>query len=664
MSNEQISIDIETTPSIELSSCSNSTTGITTGGGTMEKELPTTITTKKGMKILFLFSDTGGGHRASALSLAKQFEILFPGSEYHLYDPFSEKECAPPYNNFAKTYQHLSNHPLQWKLIYHTGNLRAIELFFSAHLRYFLEHMIRNAIKRYNPDVVISVHPMLTNVPLLSCRKISEETGRYLPMYTVVTDLGGGHSLWFCNGVDKLYVPSDQIMALAKMRGKVPDEKLVKIGLPIRVDFSVQSKALGGDRTSEQGKLHQKQIRTELNLPFIDRRVILCMGGGEGVGSLSEIVDALYVECVRKEIHATILVICGRNEKLKLDLEVRDWDAVVRRGLTSSRKLSSYSMVGLSNCWNAGYGNPDVSTGSYFTGGLFSSTDQAGCFEGGVTHRLRKILSYSSIENNAVMPPVFQHESKDEEDESKSSEEPEDGRDYLDLASFVPYDDSEVEVTCVDIHDQRHLLPPSTTTLQLSPPASDKHDDIFQCNSIISDEEDNDDDSVALNPGRVNVIPLGFVNEMAKYMVAADVLVTKAGPGTIAEAASVGLPVLLTSFLPGQEEGNVDFVVNKQFGCYCHYSDPNTIVKTLSSWLLDDSQLQTLSKAATAAGAPDAASQIVKCIGDDTLEWVQKNENDEKSVGTDIEQCESIEVEDNDVTVSLDKAPAAVSAQG
>jgi len=33
---------------------------------------------------------------------------------------------------------------------------------------------------------------------------------------------------------------------------------------------------------------------------------------------------------------------------------------------------------------------------------------------------------------------------------------------------------------------------------------------------------------------------------MAEYMVAADVLVSKAGPGTIAEAAAVGLPVMLS----------------------------------------------------------------------------------------------------------------------
>jgi len=49
--------------------------------------------------------------------------------------------------------------------------------------------------------------------------------------------------------------------------------------------------------------------------------------------------------------------------------------------------------------------------------------------------------------------------------------------------------------------------------------------------------------------GSVDVVGLGFVTRMAEYMVAADVLVSKAGPGTIAEAASLGLPVMLTRYV-------------------------------------------------------------------------------------------------------------------
>jgi UDP-N-acetylglucosamine:LPS N-acetylglucosamine transferase len=44
----------------------------------------------------------------------------------------------------------------------------------------------------------------------------------------------------------------------------------------------------------------------------------------------------------------------------------------------------------------------------------------------------------------------------------------------------------------------------------------------------------------------------GFVQNVHEYMGASDLLVTKAGPGTIAEAMTRGLPLVLSSYLPGQ----------------------------------------------------------------------------------------------------------------
>jgi 1,2-diacylglycerol 3-beta-galactosyltransferase len=55
---------------------------------------------------------------------------------------------------------------------------------------------------------------------------------------------------------------------------------------------------------------------------------------------------------------------------------------------------------------------------------------------------------------------------------------------------------------------------------------------------------------------------LGFVRNMPELMHTADLLVTKAGPGTISEALVRGLPLIITSALPGQEEGNVGYVVD------------------------------------------------------------------------------------------------------
>jgi 1,2-diacylglycerol 3-beta-galactosyltransferase len=53
-------------------------------------------------------------------------------------------------------------------------------------------------------------------------------------------------------------------------------------------------------------------------------------------------------------------------------------------------------------------------------------------------------------------------------------------------------------------------------------------------------------------PQNVRMVPKGFCENIDEYMAASDLLVTKAGPGTIAEAMIQGLPCVLSSFLPGQ----------------------------------------------------------------------------------------------------------------
>jgi 1,2-diacylglycerol 3-beta-galactosyltransferase len=66
------------------------------------------------------------------------------------------------------------------------------------------------------------------------------------------------------------------------------------------------------------------------------------------------------------------------------------------------------------------------------------------------------------------------------------------------------------------------------------------------------------------NRGRLVVT--GFVENLADWLRSADLLVTKAGPGTIAEAACCGVPMLLAGHLPGQERGNTEIVVRAGAG--------------------------------------------------------------------------------------------------
>ena len=121
-------------------------------------------------------------------------------------------------------------------------------------------------------------------------------------------------------------------------------------------------------------------------------------------------------------------------------------------------------------------------------------------------------------------------------------------------------------------------------------------------------------------PSNVNAVVKGFLNNVDEYMGASDCLVTKAGPGTIAEAMIRGVPVILSSFLPGQEEGNVPYVLNGKFGVYTG-NKPKQIAHTVKKWFSDKELLGGMSARAMRLGIShsEATHLISKDIGDVVL---------------------------------------------
>lgn len=106
----------------------------------------------------------------------------------------------------------------------------------------------------------------------------------------------------------------------------------------------------------------------------------------------------------------------------------------------------------------------------------------------------------------------------------------------------------------------------------------------------------------------------GFVNNMDEFMRASDVIVTKAGPGTIAEASICGLPCMLSSFLPGQEEGNIPFVKDAGFGSYS--KDPKKIAEVVEGWLSDPDYLSEMRENALKAARPTATIDIARDLAE------------------------------------------------
>jgi 1,2-diacylglycerol 3-beta-galactosyltransferase len=105
----------------------------------------------------------------------------------------------------------------------------------------------------------------------------------------------------------------------------------------------------------------------------------------------------------------------------------------------------------------------------------------------------------------------------------------------------------------------------------------------------------------------------GFVNNMPEMMHAADVIITKAGPGSICEALACNLPIILSGFVPGQEEGNVTFVTENGAGVLAR--TPGEVVNALRQLIKPGSQiLKTQLAHACALSRPRTSFEIVQHI--------------------------------------------------
>jgi UDP-N-acetylglucosamine:LPS N-acetylglucosamine transferase len=65
---------------------------------------------------------------------------------------------------------------------------------------------------------------------------------------------------------------------------------------------------------------------------------------------------------------------------------------------------------------------------------------------------------------------------------------------------------------------------------------------------------------------RPNIHALPFTRQIAPYMMAADVVMGKAGPNMLFESVTLGKPFIATAYIPGQEEVNLEFIQRHQLG--------------------------------------------------------------------------------------------------
>jgi 1,2-diacylglycerol 3-beta-galactosyltransferase len=104
-----------------------------------------------------------------------------------------------------------------------------------------------------------------------------------------------------------------------------------------------------------------------------------------------------------------------------------------------------------------------------------------------------------------------------------------------------------------------------------------------------------------------------YVTNMPTLMHGADALICKAGGLIVTEGLVCGLPMLLTSVIPGQETGNAEFVVENGAGDLV--KNPLQTLELTAHWLMDDGKLlKERSSHARLLGKPEAAFSVAKLL--------------------------------------------------
>jgi 1,2-diacylglycerol 3-beta-galactosyltransferase len=260
-------------------------------------------------RVLFLISDTGGGHRASALALGEALQRLHgPTIHWREVDLFVDY-AHWPLSQVPRFYRPLTDrHLWLWRLFWRAGQQpvvwRLVEIAAGAWHAGRLSRLFAD----YPADLVVSVHPLLNHAPLAAVRRWLPDA----PFATVVTDLATAHPVWYAPGVDLLCAPCLEVRQAALAAG-VPAERVRLAGLPISLRFS-------------ESPLDRGQAKALLGLP--DRPLALITGGGEGMGAVEAVADAVCAGLAK--VAGQAAVICGRNAALWARLSGKVWPVPVR----------------------------------------------------------------------------------------------------------------------------------------------------------------------------------------------------------------------------------------------------------------------------------------------------------------------------------------------
>ena len=253
-------------------------------------------------RVLFLFSDTGGGHRSAFQAIQDAMTMRY-GDEVEFDSVDVMRELKWPLNKQPEMYpQMVHTSKLLWALMYYSfdGKRRAdlaSQLIYSNNRR-----NLHRVVREHPADVVVCTYSVIVNPVIRAFLTLEARP----PFLTVVTDLVTTPACWYDPRVDRCFVPTQSAWNRGLRLGMAPSQMQIT-GLPVNPRFimSMTSKAEA-----------RREFGFDPDLP-----AVLLVAGIEGKATVQKLALALDAQ----PLDAQIIVVCGRNADLKAGLEARSW---------------------------------------------------------------------------------------------------------------------------------------------------------------------------------------------------------------------------------------------------------------------------------------------------------------------------------------------------
>ncbi len=257
-------------------------------------------TAHKKPHILFLFSDTGGGHRSAAEAIIEALEAEYGNAFTTEMLDFFKSHAPIPFNKMPDWYPDMVKAPHLWGLSFRISDGRRRARAIITSMWPYVGRAVRALVRDHPADLVVTVHPLANTI-------ILKAMGHNRPPFvTVVTDMVTTHALWYDPNADLVCLPTEMACQRA-IQYQMPPEKLRVVGQPVALRYCVPA----GNKADLRAKLGWEQEKT----------TVLLVGGGEGMGPLGKTARAIAAS----GLDVSLVIVTGRNQRLKAHLESLEW---------------------------------------------------------------------------------------------------------------------------------------------------------------------------------------------------------------------------------------------------------------------------------------------------------------------------------------------------